>query len=83
MADTDRSAIDTFRAQLLRWLAADAGLDPDEVVTGAVLVFCTERLRRDGKIDHNDGRAYPVTGISPTLELGLINKAWRDIHRGK
>lgn len=82
MAD-ESSAIDTnqLRDHLSRWIAADAGLGPGEVVTAAVVVFCTEQMVGD-TVNHGHGRVYPLDGMSPTVELGLLEQAVRDARNG-
>lgn len=83
MADGERATTDDLRDRFLAWLADDVGLAPGEIVTGAVLVFSTEQMRRDGGVDYNDGRAYPFGELSPTIERGLIDKAADDVRNGK
>lgn len=63
--------------RLLTWLAADARLESNELIVGAVVVFRTERLLADGVVVHRHGRAYPFGEISPTEEVGLIEQARR------
>jgi hypothetical protein len=81
---TDR-AVDTsaLRQQLLRWIGEDAGLRNGEHVTNAVIIFSTERLGDDGKVEYDDGRVYPLGETSPTAEYGLVGKAWDDIRGGE
>ena len=85
MADGDQRATTDLdlRDRLLAWLADDVGLAPGTIVTGLVVVFSTEQMRRDGRVEHNDGRAYPLGEISPTVERGLITKAADDVRDGK
>jgi hypothetical protein len=85
VGETERSAVDIkqLQQQLLQWIKEDAGLDADVVVTGAVIVFSTEQMRADGAVDYRDGRAYPLSEISPTVERGLIWNAAERLRTGK
>jgi hypothetical protein len=85
VGETERSAVDIkqLQQQLLQWIKEDAGLDADVVVTGAVIVFSTEQMRDDGAVDYRDGRAYPLSEISPTVERGLIWNAAERLRTGR
>lgn len=75
--------LSALRRQLAQWIGEDAGLSANEHVTGAVIVFSTERLGEDGLVEYDGGRAYPLGDITPTAEYGLIGKAWDDVRHGR
>jgi hypothetical protein len=85
VASADRSAVDTkqLRAQLQQWITEDAPLGADEMVTGLVVIFCTEQMRDDGSVNYGTGRVYPLGEISPTVELGLLERAVRNARIGE
>jgi hypothetical protein len=85
VGETERSAVDIKQLQqlLVLWLKEVGDLDADVLVTGAVIVFSTEQMRDDGAVDYRDGRAYPLSEISPTVERGLIWNAAEQLRTGR